>query len=107
MRSLIVALPLLAAGCTVGPDYHRPATAGATGGWIAPANASPIDPTPWQSLGDPLLATLVDRALAANPDIAEAEGRLREARAMRDAAAGRALPEVDANGSAQRKITPA
>jgi len=100
---LLLTLPLLAGACTVGPDYHRPAVPGETGGWIAPAASAPVDRASWRSLGDPLLTSLIDRALAANPDIAEADSRLREARAMRDAAAGRALPELDANGSAQKQ----
>lgn len=103
MRRFTLVLPLLAAACTVGPDYRRPPIAGEAGNWIGPADSAPVDPAPWARLGDPLLVSLIDRAQAANPDIAEAEGRLREARAMRDAAAGHALPAIDATGSAQEQ----
>jgi NodT family efflux transporter outer membrane factor (OMF) lipoprotein len=94
---------LVLAGCTVGPDYKRPAVAGATGQWIATANSAPVDVAAWRALGDPVLSGLIDQAMAANLDIREAEARLREARAARDAAVGRQLPEIDATGSAQRQ----
>lgn len=105
MRSLILsALPMLALlGCTVGPDYARPKPPGEEAAWLGQANGAPFDPSPWRSLGDPVLTALIDKALAANLDIAEAEGRLREARAMHEATVGRALPSVDASGSAQRQ----
>jgi NodT family efflux transporter outer membrane factor (OMF) lipoprotein len=98
---LLLALALPA--CTVGPDYKRPAVAGETGHWIAPSGGSPADLAAWRALGDPSLSALIDRAMAANLDIREAEARLREARAARDAAVGRQLPEIDATGSAQRQ----
>lgn len=105
MRHLILSgLPILALmGCTVGPDFVRPKPPGEHGAWLTPADTSPFDPAPWRSLDDPILSALIEKALAGNLDIAEAEGRLREARATRDATAGRALPSVDANGSAQRQ----
>eukprot|EP01035_Chromulina_nebulosa_P068233 gene68233-93491_t len=89
MRRLILAalpLTLFASACTVGPDYHRPASPGETGGWLSSANPASIDPAPWATLGDPVLSDLIARAMTANLDIAEAEGRLREARAQRGVA---------------------
>jgi NodT family efflux transporter outer membrane factor (OMF) lipoprotein len=108
MRRLIclaLPLPLLAAACTVGPDYHRPAIAGEAGGWIAPGNTAPIDPAPWKALGDPVLNDLIDRALAANADIAEAEGRLREARAQLGVTRANTLPQGTLSGSGQQNRT--
>jgi len=99
--ALIVLAPL--AACTVGPDYRRPILPGETGSWVAPANTATPDLSPWQSLGDPMLVRLIEQALAASPDLAEARGRLAEARALRDAAVGRRLPEIDATGSAQQQ----
>ena len=99
--TLIVLAPL--AACTVGPDYRRPTLTGETGSWVASANSATPDLSPWQSLGDPVLVRLIDQALAASPDLAEARGRLAEARALRDAAAGRRLPEIDGAGSAQQQ----
>lgn len=103
MRRLILApLPLLLAACTVGPDYHRPAVAGATAGWTSAADAGAVDLAPWARLGDPVLSDLIARALAANSDIAEAEARLREARAQLGATRANGLPQATLSGSAQQ-----
>ena len=101
-----VSLPLLVAGCTtVGPDYQTPEVAAASG-WLEPADAGTVDPAWWSQFGDPLLVSLVERALTASPELAEAEARLAEARANRDAVTGQALPQVDASASAtQNRIT--
>jgi len=45
--------------------------------------APPASTTWWHDFGDPRLDALVDQALAANPDIAQATARLRAARALR------------------------
>ena len=106
MRRLIrFALPLLTAACTVGPDYHRPAVTGETGTWMASANPAPVDLTPWKALGDPVLNRLIDQALAENLDIAEAEGRLREARAQLGVTRANGLPQAALAGSAQQNRT--
>ncbi|ATY31840.1 efflux transporter outer membrane subunit [Sphingomonas psychrotolerans] len=98
-------LPFLAllalAGCTVGPDYQRPApTASTQASWLEPGAPGAIDLAWWDSFGDPQLSALVTRALASAPDLKEAEARLAEARANRDAVAGGRLPNVEARGSA-------
>jgi multidrug efflux system outer membrane protein len=49
----------------------------------------------WRQFGDPVLDTLVGRALAQNIDIAAAVTRIDEARAIRGAAAAEGRPEVD------------
>ncbi|URD60712.1 efflux transporter outer membrane subunit [Sphingomonas sp. KRR8] len=101
MRRLPALLTMAAlAGCTVGPNYQRPVIAAAAGNWIAPLDQGAVDQRWWARLGDPQLDALVDAALAANLDLVEAQARLREARANRDAAAGKTLPEVKASGSA-------
>ena len=56
----------------------------------------------WRGFGDPQLAVLVDRALARNPDIAIAVGRVREARAQELLARSALLPTLDATGVASR-----
>src|SRR5262249_33745588 len=92
-------------GCTVGPDYHRPAVAGSDNAqWLtATAGTSPVDLSPWRSLGDPVLTGLLAAAVAHNLDLREAQANLREARAERDAAAGHKLPEVNATASATQQ----
>ncbi len=90
-----------AACTTVGPDYQPP-KAGEAGNsnWMEPAAIGAVDLQWWQQFGDPLLTRLVEQSMANSPDIRIAEARLAEARANRDAVAGRLLPNVDAGGSA-------
>jgi len=92
-------------GCAVGPNYHRPKIEGAdNAGWTnAAANTAPVNAAPWNSLGDPALEQLIEAAIAHNLDIREAQANLRAARAQRDAAAGRQLPELAATVSATRQ----
>ncbi|WCM29758.1 efflux transporter outer membrane subunit [Sphingomonas sp. QA11] len=56
----------------------------------------------WRAFGSPELMALVDEALAHATDIAVADAALRQAREQAGAAAGAALPEVDASYQAQR-----
>lgn len=86
-------------GCAVGPGFHRPAVNGTGTEWVAQANISPVEIAPWRSLGDPVLTELIEAAVAHNLDLREAQANLREARAQRDAVAGRRLPEVDATAA--------
>lgn len=97
----LIALPLVMAlaGCAVGPDYQRPASPAASAAWMEPAAQGAVDPAWWHQFDDPQLTALVERALKSSPDLLEAEARLREARANRDAAAGGRLPRLDVTGS--------
>jgi NodT family efflux transporter outer membrane factor (OMF) lipoprotein len=81
---LSVLLASLAAGCTtVGPDYAGPpAATGATAFTRAgDLRSGPGAARWWTELGDPALDSLLDQALKANPDLAVAQARLRQARA--------------------------
>jgi outer membrane protein TolC len=97
------------AGCAVGPDYARPPLPEPVE-WSAPLerglSASEPDSarlaTWWTQLGDPLLADLVERAIAGNLDLREAEARVRRARAARTGARAGLFPTVEANGSSRR-----
>lgn len=93
-------LPLLLAGCTVGPTYQPPAPSAASQApWLEPGTPGAVDLAWWDSFNDPQLSALVNRALAGAPDLKEAEARLAEARANRDAVAGGRLPTLEAKGS--------
>jgi NodT family efflux transporter outer membrane factor (OMF) lipoprotein len=105
MRSSIFILPLAClAGCTVGPNYQGPASAGAV---AAPERfargqpdltvQAPAAAQWWSALGDPVLDTLETQALAASPNVAIAQARLRQARASLRSEKASALP----NGNAQ------
>jgi NodT family efflux transporter outer membrane factor (OMF) lipoprotein len=99
------------AGCTVGPRYHRPTVA-------TPAAYAEVAPLPagatrnpdsdpdadlaswWTGLGDPVLDALVRRAIGANPDLAAAASRVRQARQSERVTAAAEWPTVSASGNA-------
>lgn len=62
----------------------------------------PLDARWWRGFGDPQLEAVVERALARNPDIAIAVGRIREARAQELNARAALLPTLDAGGGISR-----
>lgn len=97
------------AGCTVGPNFKRPA-APATAAYLPPAEqGAPASGQPvaipgegpqagwWQAFGSTDLDDLVDRALAHNHSLAASDATLAAAREQVRAIAGRQLPQVDAN----------
>src|SRR5262249_45708309 len=96
--AMVLAFSLLAGGCAVGPRYWKPTTnlapfhnpAGASG-------AKPEFPAPpldswWTGFNDPILVTVVQRALDQNLDLAASFARVRQARAAAAAAGARPLP---------------
>lgn len=128
IHTLIVSAALagLLAGCTVGPDFNRPAApdVAAYTATPLPANtaATPIDlgksqhfvaerfinPQWWHELGSPKLDVLIDQALQASPTLAAARATLRQAQEVYDARAGASLyPQVDANiGGERQRFSP-
>ncbi|WP_197707507.1 efflux transporter outer membrane subunit [Sphingobium sp. LB126] len=105
MRSLLSALPLVAlAACTAGPDYRGPETAKAVSPgaqFVRTAEGvsaqAPAAAAWWTTLGDPVLDALETRALAANPGVAVAEARVRQARASLRSERANALPSANAS----------
>ncbi len=53
----------------------------------------------WSQFGDATLTQLIEQGMTANNNVAAAQGRLRSARAVLDAAQGARLPGVSARGS--------
>jgi NodT family efflux transporter outer membrane factor (OMF) lipoprotein len=103
LRSAAPFLMLLAAGCKVGPDYTAPRPDPGPA-WAQDADAgAPMLDQWWRRFGDPTLDRLVQAALAGNPDLRQAQARIREARALREAAAGGQLPTVDAHAAVTRE----
>ena len=85
MRRPAACLSLLAlvAGCTVGPNYRQrdAAELGVPPSYSVSAGQTGEDLARyWQRFGDPELARLVEQARVANTDLAQAIGRLRQAR---------------------------
>lgn len=112
----------LLAGCTVGPDFERPASPD-----VAVYTADPVPAKTaaapvalgesqrfvsgvrasqqwWHEFGSPKLESLIEKALQANPSLASAQATLRQAREMYAARVGSSLfPQVDASLSSQRQ----
>ncbi|KAB0550711.1 efflux transporter outer membrane subunit [Pseudomonas argentinensis] len=109
MRTLALVISTsLAAGCAVGPDYHRPDALLADRYQGQAAVEQRVAPTPasfarwWEGFGDVQLSALVDEALAQNLDIAQARARVLQARAGLGAADAALLPSGAINGQAAR-----
>jgi len=96
--------------CSVGPDFKPPET-GLPKSYLAGVNTSKTVPASelvasvnltqwWRSFRDPQLVSLVERSIAANPDIAIALARLQQARAQQFVAIGAALPKGELSAGA-------
>ena len=112
----MIALGILAAACTVGPDYRKPAVPvpeaykeAAPGQAASPEfwkQARPKDEAArgkwWEIFGDPALNALEEQVTVSNQTIAQAEAQYRGARAaVRQARAG-LFPAVAAAATASR-----
>jgi len=103
------------AGCAAGPSYHTPRiatpdrydAAGGAGGVMpahgsaavstVPGPAATVDPASWwKALQDPELDSLIERAIAGNPDLLMALDRLQAARTYEAAIVGTELPVAEA-----------
>ena len=107
MRRLLALalLGLVAAGCTVGPDFRKPestAPADFRGrGPDYPAGPASLGDLPWWEIfGDPVLQELIREAVRQNYDLRVAVSRILEARAQVTIARSFQFPEVRASGSA-------
>ena len=93
-------------GCTVGPDYVAPKTELAPFHNLDAVTArKTVTPAPpldrwWTGFNDPMLVTVVQRALEQNLDLAAALARVRQARAAAAAAGAQLLPTVDFDATA-------
>ena len=83
-----LALVVLVAACSVGPDYRKPEVPVATtfkeaGDWKVAEPRDDLARGPWwERYGDPVLSQLELDVTAANQDLAAAEARFRQARAL-------------------------
>lgn len=103
MRPCFV-IPLLVGvltGCTVGPNYGGPPKmdAGSARPFVR-AGGNGITQAPpiadwWTTLSDPLLNTLITRALAGSTDVKAGEARLRQARAALGEQRANQSPKLD------------
>jgi NodT family efflux transporter outer membrane factor (OMF) lipoprotein len=102
-----------AAGCAVGPDYHRPA-ADVPPSWepaepwhaAAPSDAA-LKGNWWELFQDATLSSLVERALLANENLRVAAARLDQARSQVTVARSYLYPGIALEASAARVRTSA
>ena len=70
---------LMAGGCKVGPNYHRPPIATPTGWRLGPTSADSIANLPWWEIyRDPVLTNLISKALLDNQDLRIAAARVEQ-----------------------------
>ena len=86
MKRLLLLAGLVLAGYAVGPDYRAPKLA-TPAGWGTGTNSAPATVEWWREFNDPILNSLIERAMATNHNVRIAAARLREARALRAGAA--------------------
>ncbi len=101
-------VPLLLAGCAVGPDYQRPdvetpAAYKEAGNW---KKAEPKDEAPrgdwWRVYGDPELDKLVSQVEVSNQNVAAAAAQVRQALALLGQAQAAWFPTVTGNFTGTR-----
>jgi len=104
---LIAASAVLLAGCAVAPTYVRPQVSSPPtfmGGPAVDAKAAQVPKIDlvnwWRSFNDPLLVSLVERALAQNLDLQQASARVVQARAVLRHANADLLPSGQVSGQA-------
>lgn len=108
--ALGVVCAAMAGGCMVGPNYRPPETQSpATWSGVQPElpTTQPAVTTTrpaevvewWKSLHDPVLDSLVERAMGSNLDLRLARARVAEARASRGVVAADLWPQVSLGGS--------
>nr|WP_201768335.1 efflux transporter outer membrane subunit [Stutzerimonas azotifigens] len=109
LRPVALVLFALSLGaCTLGPNYQRPdlpvaAEFREAEGWKAAAPRDAIERGEWWLLyGDEELSALVGRLNLSNQDLAAAEARYRQARALIRSARAQLFPGVSASAGATR-----
>ncbi|HMH19751.1 MAG TPA: efflux transporter outer membrane subunit [Burkholderiales bacterium] len=103
LRVCVLAGVCLLGGCTLGPDYERPAM-DLPKAYTEPdvGTTAPVPSEWWKLYGDTTLNELVAAALERNADIRLAVARIEEADANLRAANAAFLPEIDLGGNANR-----
>jgi len=110
---------LVASGCAIGPNYHRPddlpdapafrdSTEAGVGGSdeIAAGGDAFVEELPWWSIfDDPALVALTQEALENNRDLAVAVARVEKARAFVGVTRSQFSPQVTYSGEAGHKET--
>jgi NodT family efflux transporter outer membrane factor (OMF) lipoprotein len=111
VRLRVGASALLALASACAPPATPPPVVAVTPNAAWRTASGPVAPLAdgwWRAFGDPVLDGLVDRALGANPDLAIAAARVREARAQERLARAQLVPTLDAgvSGAEARTLSP-
>ncbi|WP_081673823.1 efflux transporter outer membrane subunit [Pseudomonas cremoricolorata] len=104
MRCSPLLLAMALAGCSLGPDFHTPAST-APAQWAQPkddaatsrAEAEPLQLRWWDSFHDPRLSALIEQVAARNLDLQMASARVLQSRALRSTVAAEQAPNVRAD----------
>ena len=106
---LLMMTASLLSGCTVGPNYHKPAVSVPTAYRgpndnsqdAAQAQAASFADLPWwQIFQDPVLQDLIRRCLKQNYDLQTATEKIAQARAQLSVTRSNQYPQLTANGTA-------
>lgn len=107
----VVVAAALATGCATTRPYTAPVAA-APAAWSPSSAGTPAAPDIaalgrwWSAFDDPLLTSLVERAIAGSPDIQTAVSRVRQARASLASTRSTNRPTVDGTGSGRQNGQP-
>lgn len=104
---------LLSACMTVGPDFQKPQTS-APADWSGWTGAGPELSRPaglpgapqsrwWEAFNDPILDSLLEKALTQNPDLRTAALHYAQSRARRDVTGSQQFPEANLQAGAIRQ----
>jgi multidrug efflux system outer membrane protein len=103
--TLLAASLAVLGGCAVGPTYQAPQVAGSSA-WQAPqpAGAKAVNLVDWWGqFDDPVMAELVQAALATHPSLARAQARIAQARAQAGVDRSAQFPGLVGNVGEQRE----
>jgi NodT family efflux transporter outer membrane factor (OMF) lipoprotein len=117
-RAVVLAASLLAAGCTVGPDFHRPAaptdvrytqepvsaTAVADGKSQRFVEGGGVAADWWRMLRCPAMDAMITHAIEVNPTLEGARATLRRNQDSLRAGYGVFFPQLDAHAGASRQL---
>jgi NodT family efflux transporter outer membrane factor (OMF) lipoprotein len=104
--ALLLGSALALGACASAPDLGPAPTAKALAPSPASLQASPGPSSPWpadawwRSYGDPQLTALIEEGLAGSPDMAQAQARLRRARAAAEQTGAARFPQLSASAQA-------
>ncbi|WP_256346804.1 efflux transporter outer membrane subunit [Pseudomonas gingeri] len=109
-RFVLAALAMTVAGCTVGPDYQRPADQAAARFMAQDAlqqrdagRPAPALENWWKGFDDPQLTQLIQKVLAQNLDLTVAMARVEQARAVAQEAGATRMPQGSLDGQVVRQ----